>query len=125
MTDHDREEIWPRLTGETPALDVKAVAYGRLKAGEVEVVGFAADHAQWPELTDAQRQRDPPGWSGIEAFWRTRLPALAIELREGVATVTPRGPKNSPCRICGRQSLCRVQAAGLAAFVPDGVDDDR
>ena len=113
------------LVGESPAVDVKAVAYGRLKAGEVEVVGFAAEAQQWPALTDAQKQRDPPGWQGIGTFWRTRLPALAAEIREGVATVTPRGPKNSPCRVCARQSLCRVQAAGPTAFQSDGVDDDR
>jgi probable DNA repair protein len=105
------------LEGETPPVAVSAVAYGRLKAGEIEVVGLSAHRATWPALDDANEHEDPAGWSGIKDFWRDRLPAIAAEMREGVATVTPRGPKNLPCRVCRRQSFCRIRATAL-----DGAD---
>ncbi len=114
------------LQQETPPVPVRALAYGRLKAGDIAAIGFAADIAQWPALTDAAKQRDTGGWEGIERFFAQRLPALAGELRQGVATVTPRGPGNAPCRICARQSLCRIQAVGWRATADaEGGDDER
>jgi probable DNA repair protein len=98
------------LEAETPPLEVSAVAYGRLKAGELEVLGIGARPQTWPALEDANKREEPAGWTGIVHFWRDRLPAIATEMREGVATVTPRGPKNPPCRVCRRQSLCRIRA---------------
>ena len=113
------------LQQETPPIPVRALVYGRLKAGDVAAIGFAADIAQWPALTDAAKQRDTGGWDGIERFFAQRLPALADELRRGVATVTPRGPGNAPCRICARQSLCRIQAVGWRASADaEGGDDE-
>jgi probable DNA repair protein len=98
------------LEAETPPLEVSAVAYGRLKAGELEVLGIGAHPQTWPALEDAAKREEPAGWTGIVHYWRERLPAIATELREGVATVTPRGPKNPPCRVCRRQPLCRIRA---------------
>ncbi len=126
------------LASEAPPVPVRALAYGRLKAGEIDAVGVAADLTQWRALTDAARLREVEGWTGLERFYADRLPALATELREGVATVTPRGPGASPCRICARQSLCRIQAVrGRApdaggeaeaegdAIAYGGLDDER
>ncbi len=111
------------LQGETPPVAVRAMAYGRLKAGEIAAIGFAADSAQWPALTAAAKLRDLAGWPGIEAFFAQRLPAIAQELRDGVATVTPRVTGGSPCRICARQSLCRIHAVrAYAAEEEEGGD---
>jgi len=99
------------LRGELPPAPVRAVAYGCLRVGAIGVVGYAADRAQWPALTDAARSEDPAGWAGIEAYFATRLPVIAAEIRDGVATVTPRPPPNEPCAQCGRQALCRITAA--------------
>jgi len=109
------------LAGETPPVAVRALAYGRLKAGEIEAVGFAADPTQWRALADAAKLREVDGWAGLERFYADRLPALAAELRDGVASVTPRGPGGSPCRICARQSLCRIHA--VRARTPDADED--
>jgi ATP-dependent helicase/nuclease subunit B len=98
------------LANEPAPVPVRAMAYGRLKADEIAVVGFAADLAQWGALQDAAKQREPAGWQGIERFFHERLPAIAGEIRDGLASVTPRAPPNSPCRICCRQSLCRIDA---------------
>jgi probable DNA repair protein len=100
------------LQMESPPIPVSAVAYARVKAGEIAVFGITARKANWPKLADAEKQRDPSGWSGIEAFWQQRLPELAAELRDGVATVTPRDPR-TVCRVCRRHALCRIGARGL------------
>lgn len=111
------------LRRESPPVPVRAIAYGRLKAGEIEAIGYAADVAQWPGLADAAKLSDPPGWSGIERFFEARIPALAAELRDGLATVTPRGPAGSPCRICARHSLCRILAVRGRDSGEEGADD--
>lgn len=109
------------LAAETPPVDIRALAYGCLKAGEIDAVGVAADGAQWRALADAATLRDVDGWPGLLRFYADRLPALAAEFRDGVASVTPRGPGDSPCRICARQSLCRIQA--VRARAPDAGND--
>jgi probable DNA repair protein len=111
------------LQSETPPVDVSAVAYGRLKAGELEVVGITAHPATWPALEDASKRDEPSGWSGIARFWRERLPAIAAEMREGIATVTPRGPKNSPCRVCRRQSFCRIRSSTQEGTEAEAADE--
>ena len=82
-------------------------------------------HAQWPALTDAAKAEVAGGWPGIETFFAERLPALAKELREGVATVTPRTGTASPCRICARHSLCRINAVQAAVGDEEDSDDGR
>lgn len=98
------------LQDEAPPLEVRAMAYGRLKAGEIGVVGLAADKAQWPALAEVTKATYLPDWGAVETFFAQRLPALAQEMRDGVATITPRRGAPSPCRICARQSLCRIGA---------------
>jgi probable DNA repair protein len=97
----------------TPAVPLRAVAYAKLKAGEIRVLGLAADDAAWPALAKPSTIGEPNTWDGIEHWWRTHLEALATELRDGVATVTPRD-NGAPCRTCGFQPLCRIGALGVA-----------
>jgi ATP-dependent helicase/nuclease subunit B len=101
------------LAAEVPQVDVEAVAYAQLKAGKIRVVGLAEDTTAWPELEDAEKLKTVAGWHGAKAWWQKRLPEIAAEVREGVATVTPRHPRII-CRTCGRQPLCRIGALGFA-----------
>lgn len=112
------------LRGEAPPVPVRAVAYGCLKPGAIGVAGYAADHAQWPALSDAARSEDPAGWAGIEAFFATQLPIIAAEIRDGIATVTPRPAPNEPCRRCARQALCRITAARGFGWAPGEALDE-
>ena len=86
---------------------VRAVVYGKVKAGSVKAIGLAADDAAWPGLLSADKLDAFDGWGGAIAWWRTHLTAIANEFREGVATVTPRD-NGEPCRTCGLQPLCRI-----------------
>lgn len=115
---------WLALEAQTPYAPVRAVAYGSVKAGDVGLVGFAEDVTQWPALTDATRLADPPGWAGIAQYYAQHLSTLAAEIRDGVASVTPREAPHRPCERCARQSLCRIDAAREGGWSDDEVADD-
>ncbi len=108
------------LQGASPPIEVRAAAYARLKVGEIAPVGLVADKALWPDLTDIADLREPSTWEGVAHRWQEQITSLAVELRDGVATVTPRD-NGAPCRTCGLQPLCRIEAAGLHTLA---VDDD-
>jgi hypothetical protein len=90
---------------------VRAVAYARLKAGDIAVLGVAHDRSQWNALLAASALGEPGDWEAIEAWWATRLPEIAAEFRDGVASVTPRDAP-ACCRACRLQSLCRIEESG-------------
>jgi len=88
--------------------DVTAVAYARLKAGDIEVLGIAEDRTQWNALIAANAMAETGNWGAIKAWWATRLPEIAAEFRDGVASVTPRDAP-ACCRSCRLQALCRIE----------------
>ena len=98
---------------------VRAVAYGKVKAGSVKAIGLAADDSVWPGLPSVDTLDAFDGWTDVYAWWRTRLTEVAMEFREGVATVTPRDG-GEPCRTCGLQPLCRIGALDT----DESADDD-
>jgi RecB family exonuclease len=106
------------LKGASPPVEVRAAAYAKLKVGEIAPVGLVAEEALWPDLTAVADLREPNTWVGVEQRWQTQLTNLAVELRDGVATVTPRD-NGAPCRTCGLQPLCRIEAAGLHTLAND------
>jgi hypothetical protein len=108
------------LKAVSPPIDVRAAAYARLKVGEIGAIGLAADTGLWPALMDVAALREPNTWRGVADCWQHQITSLAVELRDGVATVTPRD-NGAPCRTCGLQPLCRIEAAGLHTLA---VDDD-
>ncbi len=97
-----------------PAEPLRALAYACLRRGELKADGLAADAGVWDALRTPSDLRDAPfaGWVELEAHWRRELEALGTEIREGVATITPRHVATT-CRQCGRQALCRIGSAAL------------
>jgi hypothetical protein len=88
---------------------VRAAAYVELRPEGVAVAGIAADDETWPELDLAAQMAPERTWSGLEAWWRERLGALAAEIAAGDAAVAPRLAP-SPCRNCGLQAICRIES---------------
>jgi probable DNA repair protein len=93
-----------------PELPVRAVAYVQLCPGAVYAAGLAADEGAWPELAAVASVGLRGDWSALETWWQARLEALAAEIAEGHAPVTPRASP-SPCRSCGLQAICRIESA--------------
>jgi hypothetical protein len=94
---------------------VRAVAYARVRPGETEALGLAADAAAWPGLPvpAAIKRIGHADWTAVLGRWREILEGLATGIRLGHAAVAPRDTKDT-CERCGRQSLCRI-----GAFVAD------
>ncbi|MFO1314919.1 MAG: PD-(D/E)XK nuclease family protein [Burkholderiales bacterium] len=111
-------------TASDPAVPVRAVAYGQLKAGSVKVAGLAAAHAAWPALRVPGSDRRVPiaRWSEAEAHWRERYGEIAAAFRAGDAAVSPRD--GNTCTYCDLAPLCRVQRLSDAGDDDEDGDDD-
>ena len=90
---------------------VRAAAYAQLKSADFAVRGIAADVEAWPALRTPAVLRGVSlaDWNAAEARWKQTLEALATEVRDGYAAVSPRDGR-ATCRTCGRQALCRIGA---------------
>jgi RecB family exonuclease len=106
------------LKAESPDIALKAAAYAKLKVGEIGPVGLVEEREAWPDLTPVAKLGEPNTWPGVEQRWKVQMTGLVAELRDGVATVTPRD-NGAPCRMCRMQSLCRIEAAGLHMLAVD------
>ncbi len=91
-----------------PDVKVRAAAFAQVRPDAVAAVGLAADASAWPALTDVSACK-LDDWEALQAWWRSQLGALALEIVSGNAVVSPR---RSPlaCRTCGLQPLCRIQS---------------
>ena len=98
---------------------VRVVGYAELRPEAASAVGIAADAEAWPGL-DGVEAAPGGSWTGLEAWWRSRLEALAEEIRAGHAAVAPR-LNPSPCRNCGLQPLCRIES--IRAMAPEDAND--
>ncbi|HIJ21649.1 MAG: hypothetical protein HON68_04250 [Gammaproteobacteria bacterium] len=90
---------------------VAAVLYSQIKADEVLYKGEQQEEAV---LAGAQGGKRRPAvtvsenWSAQLKQWHHAVEALAIEFRNGVATVDPQKGSSS-CQYCGLEPLCRVE----------------
>jgi probable DNA repair protein len=103
-----------------PDIDVHALAYAQLRPGEPKVIGVAADSVAWPGLKAVAATHVATDWTALLAWWRDNLAALAIEIRDGIAHVSPRDGDKT-CRRCGLASLCRIRES--LAPAGDAVDE--
>jgi probable DNA repair protein len=104
-----------------PELPVRAVAYAQLCPGAVYAAGLSADEGAWPELATVASVGLRGDWPALETWWQAQLGALAAEIAEGHASVTPRASP-SPCRSCGLQAICRIESARKTRD-EDGTDE--
>ncbi len=81
--------------------DIAAVAFARIRTGEMRFMGLARAAGLLPKVGAAE------SWSALREGWQRELEALGREFAQGVARV---GPKRllKTCRHCDLQPLCRV-----------------
>ena len=96
--------------------DVVALAFARIKTGDMRFTGLALEGNLLPKVKAVD------GWRGLLEVWQRQLNGLGREFAEGIAIVDPkRGLKT--CRHCDLQPLCRVHER-LAALEDDDEGDD-
>jgi probable DNA repair protein len=92
---------------------IAAIAYARVKTGDMKYVGIARDDGVLPKVKAFD------SWPGWPELWQKNLDALGGEFAAGIAAVDPkRGLKT--CKYCDLQSLCRVHERLAAIEDEDG-----
>ena len=91
---------------------VCAVAFARVKAGDMAFKGIAFDEGLIPGVSSLDRQRSGAArqyasWGDLLAGWRGELESLGREFAAGEARVDPKRGAQT-CRNCGLQPLCRI-----------------
>jgi probable DNA repair protein len=81
--------------------DISAVAYAKLKTGEMRYMGFSRRKDLIPEVKPAK------DWDALVAGWKKELEALGSGFASGDARVDPKKLLQT-CRYCDLQPLCRV-----------------
>jgi RecB family exonuclease len=90
-----------------------AVAYGRVSAAECRFVAESARGDIFPGIR-ASRLEGMASFAELVAAWERRVERLAEEFSRGAAQVAP---KDTACRYCRLQGLCRVPST-LDALEP-------
>ena len=85
----------------TGSEEVKAVAFARVRPGQMRFMGYAEDKTALPKMTHFAN------WHELVAEWRSSLANLANEFAGGVSSVNPKHGLKT-CRYCDLQTLCRV-----------------
>ena len=81
--------------------DVSAVAFAKLKTGEMRYMGFSRAKGAMPKVKEAEN------WGTLLAGWKSELEALGSAFAAGEARVDPKRLL-ATCRYCDLQPLCRV-----------------
>jgi len=94
--------------------EVAAVAFARVKAGEMEFKGIAREEGLIPEVGTLVEQRSAAAkqygsWEDLLSSWRRELEALGREFAAGEARVDPKDKRKlATCRYCEVKPLCRI-----------------
>ena len=103
--------------------DISAVAFARLKAGEMAFRGVSRDEGLIPGVASLDKQRsnaakDYASWEELLAGWRRELEALGAEFAAGEARVDPKRGEQT-CRYCDLKLLCRINERAFSIGSPD------
>lgn len=83
--------------------EVSALAFAKLRAGELKFSGFSRARDQLPDLKQAK------SWDGLVDGWKSDLESLAGGFASGEAAVDPKYRRNlKTCQNCDLHPLCRV-----------------
>jgi len=106
------------ITGEP---DAAAVAFARVKTGDMAYVGLARDGDLLPGVkahADSRHRDQYPFWPDLLAAWRSDLERIALQFASGVSAVDPKRYPQT-CQFCDVQPFCRIRER-LGEPVEDG-----
>jgi probable DNA repair protein len=82
--------------------EVTAVAFARVRPGEMRFVGLSRDDKALPKVA-----REKDGWQPLLKKWKNEAESLGASFARGEAGVDPKKDLMT-CRYCGLETLCRV-----------------
>ncbi len=102
--------------------DVRAIAFARVKPGEMEFCGLAMDEGLLPKVGTITRNRSGnaaayPDWPALSAGWRRELDALGRAYLAGDARVDPKRIDKA-CGQCEQHAFCRIAEKTPLAIAP-------
>ena len=83
--------------------EIQGVTFAQVARHKYKFLGVGADKFV-PNMVACE------DWDATVSDWRTRIDAIALEVRQGVATITP--TKNA-CQFCDVLPLCRIEKQPL------------
>lgn len=94
-----------------PQGEVRAVAFARLKTGQLGFVGLAREEGLLPGVHVVEKHRTAKkhagSWTQLQAIWRDQVRRLGEDYASGDARVDPKR-QLSTCLRCDLKPLCRV-----------------
>jgi len=97
--------------------DLDGLSYAQVVQNDMAFKGVAKEKDWLPGVVTKVRSPDSPeDWDEWRAHWAESLNLLATEIREGVATITPR---DKACDFCELKPLCRYSVPSES----DSVDE--
>ncbi|HEX3097912.1 MAG TPA: PD-(D/E)XK nuclease family protein, partial [Usitatibacter sp.] len=106
--------------------EIRAVAFARLKVGQMVFAGLARDKAALPGVPTVDRHpvaKAEGSWPQLLARWREEVDALGEDFASGDARVDPKRML-ATCRRCDLATLCRVHERLGALAEGDGAEDE-
>ena len=102
--------------------DVRAIAFARVKPGEMEFCGLAKEEGLLPRVgTIAKNKSGNAGayadWDALRAGWRRELDALGAAYLAGDARVDPKRIDKA-CGQCEQHAFCRIAEKTPLAIAP-------
>jgi ATP-dependent helicase/nuclease subunit B len=108
---------------------IAAVAFARVKVGEMEFKGIALEEELLPGVKTISAQRTQAAkqygsWDALLEGWRRELEALGREFASGEASVDPKDMRNlATCRYCEVKPFCRIYERTGAPLADDTAGD--
>jgi ATP-dependent helicase/nuclease subunit B len=93
--------------------DIAAVAFAKLRPGDMKYMGFSRDEHAMPGVKHSRN------WKALFTLWRTEIESLGIAFATGDARVDPKN-EFTTCRLCDLQTLCRVYENNVLTGIKDG-----
>ena len=114
MGERPEEPQLPLYAVATGVADVRAIAFGSVKAGEKHL-GLKSFPAKSSLLTIAAGEDDGDTFAAQMEEWQQTLERLAQEFAAGEATVSPREYPGT-CKYCEQRMLCRLNPETLERY---------
>jgi ATP-dependent helicase/nuclease subunit B len=102
--------------------DVRAIAFARVKPGEMDFCGLAVEEGLLPRVGTVAKNRSGHAaayadWSALCAGWRRELDALGAAYLAGDARVDPKRIDKA-CGQCEQHAFCRIAEKTPLAIAP-------
>lgn len=91
--------------------DAAAVAFARVRTGNMAYVGLARDGDLLPGVkahADTKHGDQYPAWPDLVAAWRNDLERIARQFAAGASAVDPKRYPQT-CQFCDQQPFCRIR----------------